>query len=104
MLSEQVPETIAAIVSGDEVILRRYGFADLEGWTPVISDNTHFEIGSITALFTWVAVMMLVEEGRPDLHADVSDYLPGVEMPGSELACTHRVVRPIVNAWSSKQK
>lgn len=84
MTTEQVPGAIAAVVSGDEVILRGYGVADLHDETPVQPDDVRFEIGSISKLFTWVAVMMLVEEGRLDLQADVSDYLQTIEVPGSE--------------------
>lgn len=84
MTSEQVPGAIAVVVSGDQVILRGYGLSDVELGTPVTPDNTRFEIGSITKLFTWVAVMMLVEEGKLDLQADVSDYLRTVEVPGQE--------------------
>lgn len=72
MTREQVPGAIAAVVSGDAVILRGYGFSDLEEGTPVDPEETRFEIGSISKLFTWVAVMMLVEEGDLDLRADIS--------------------------------
>ncbi len=84
MTREQVPGVIVAVVSGDEVIVRGYGVAGLDGQTAVGPDNVRFEIGSITKLFTWVAVMMLVEDGRLDLRADVTDYLPGFNVPGSE--------------------
>ncbi len=83
MTREQVPGAIMAVVSGDEVIVRGYGVAGLDGQTAVSPDNVRFEIGSITKLFTWVAVIMLVEEGRLDLRADVNDYLPGFNVPGS---------------------
>lgn len=84
MTTEQVPGAVAAIVSGDEVILRGYGLADIEAGTAARPDDTHFEIGSITKLFTWVGVMMLVEEGQLDLQADVSQYLQDVAVPGAE--------------------
>jgi CubicO group peptidase (beta-lactamase class C family) len=84
MTREQVPGAIAAVVSGDDVIVRGYGVAGLDGQMAVGPENARFEIGSITKLFTWVAVMMLVEEGRLDLRADVNDYLPDFEVPGSE--------------------
>ncbi len=82
MLREQVPGAIAAVVSGDTVILRGYGFADVEEGTPVSPEETRFEIGSITKLFTWVATMMLVEEGALDLQEDISQYLPEGMVPG----------------------
>ncbi len=84
MVSDQVPGAIAAVVSGDTVILRAYGLADLDGAIAAGPDNVRFEIGSITKLFTWIAVMMLVEEGTLDLGADVARYLPDIEVPGTE--------------------
>ena len=84
MVTDQVPGAIAAIVSGDTVILRGYGVADLDGAIAASPDQVRFEIGSITKLFTWIAVMMLVEEGRLDLEADVARHLPDVEVPGTE--------------------
>lgn len=84
MATEQVPGAIAALVMGDEVILRGYGSSDLEAGTPASPNDTRFEIGSITKLFTWTAVLMLVDEGRLDLHADVDGYLNNVDVPGTE--------------------
>ena len=82
MAADQVPGAIVAVVSGDTVLLRGFGFADLEAATPAGPDDVRFEIGSITKLFTWLAVMMLEEEGRLDLRADVAGYLPGFDIPG----------------------
>ncbi|MGC9371186.1 MAG: serine hydrolase domain-containing protein [Paracoccaceae bacterium] len=92
MTTEQVPGAVAAIVSGDEVILRGYGLADIEAGTAARPDDTRFEIGSITKLFTWVAVMMLVEEGRLDLRADVSQYLQDIAVPGTEPLTTSQLM------------
>ncbi|WP_209426668.1 serine hydrolase domain-containing protein [Pararhodobacter sp. SW119] len=84
MATEQVPGAIAAIVMEYEVILRGYGSSDLEAGTPTSAGGARFEIGSITKLFTWTAVMMLVEEGRLNLHENVAGYLPGFTVPGTE--------------------
>jgi CubicO group peptidase (beta-lactamase class C family) len=50
------------------------GLADIDSRTP-ITEDTVFRIGSVTKLFTAVAVMQLVEEGRVDLDAPANDYL-----------------------------
>ena len=84
MTTDQVPGAIGAVVVGDEVTLRGWGSVDLEAGTPAGPDDVRFEIGSITKLFTWVGVMMLVEEGQLDLQADVSLYLSETEVPGAE--------------------
>jgi CubicO group peptidase (beta-lactamase class C family) len=84
MATDQVPGAIATVVSGDTVILDGYGMADPDAGIAAGPDDVRFEIGSITKLFTWIAVMMLVEEGSLDLEADVAGYLPEVAVPGSE--------------------
>ena len=38
-------------------------------------DCTLFRPGSVSKLFTWTAVMQLVEQGKLDLDADVNKYL-----------------------------
>jgi CubicO group peptidase (beta-lactamase class C family) len=43
--------------------------------TPVDPARTLFRIGSVTKLFTWTAVMQLVESGELDLDADIGTYL-----------------------------
>jgi CubicO group peptidase (beta-lactamase class C family) len=83
MATNEVPGAIAAVVSGDTVILRGYRLVDIEGGVAAGPEDVRFEIGSITKLFTWIAVMMLVEEGRLDLEADVTQYLEDVDVPGS---------------------
>jgi len=82
MRQERVPGAIAVVVAGDTTILRGYGLADLEAETPVSQNDTRFEIGSITKLFTWIAVMMLVEEGAVGLHDDITPILPEGLVPG----------------------
>ena len=83
MAMQQVPGAIGAVVMGDNVILRGWGYSDLEAGTGAGPDDVRFEIGSISKLFTWLSVVMLVEEGALDLHADVADYLRETSVPGS---------------------
>ncbi|TVS03766.1 MAG: class A beta-lactamase-related serine hydrolase [Rhodobacteraceae bacterium] len=84
MTTQQVPGAIGALVLGDEVILRGWGYSDIEAGTSAGPDDVRFEIGSISKLFTWLGVMMLVEEGALDLQADVSGYLVEATVPGEE--------------------
>jgi D-alanyl-D-alanine carboxypeptidase len=62
------------------LVVRNYGFAELESRRPVTSE-TLFEIGSIGKSFTAVAVLQLVDEGRIDLNAPVDRYLPWFTVP-----------------------
>ncbi len=82
MVTQQVPGAVGALVVGDQVISRGWGFSDLNAGTRVGPDDVRFEIGSISKLFTWLAVMMLVEDGALDLQADVAGYLQGTPVPG----------------------
>jgi len=82
MATQAVPGAIGALVVGDQVILRGWGFSDLDAGARAGPDDVRFEIGSISKLFTWLAVMMLVEEGALDLQADVAGYLRETAVPG----------------------
>ena len=48
---------------------------DTEKRTPVDPAQTLFRPGSVSKLFTWTAIMQLVEQGKIDLDADVNTYL-----------------------------
>jgi D-alanyl-D-alanine carboxypeptidase len=51
------------------------GVADVPARTPV-AEHHRFQIGSISKGFTALAVLQQVEEGRVDLDAPVTEYLP----------------------------
>ncbi len=42
---------------------------------PVDPERTLFRIGSVSKLFTWTAVMQLLEQGKLSLDTDVNEYL-----------------------------
>ncbi len=67
--------TVAVVQDGEIAFSKGYGYADLAAETPVQADQTLFFIGSDGKLFTWTAVMQLVEQGKIDLHTDVNQYL-----------------------------
>ena len=73
--------TISVVKDGALVLAKGYGTADLEQRRPVVASETLFRIGSVTKLFTWTAVMQLVEQGRIDLDADVNTYLDAFVIP-----------------------
>lgn len=66
---------VSVVKDGELFFTKGYGYADLENGTPVDPEQTGFLIGSVTKLFTWTAVMQLVEQGKLDLDADVNSYL-----------------------------
>lgn len=67
--------TVAVVRDGQVLLAKGYGFADVATRQPVDGARTLFRIGSVSKLFTWTAVMRLVQEGRLDLDADVNQYL-----------------------------
>ncbi len=66
---------VAVVKDGKLFFTKGYGYADLENNIPVDPEQTLFKLGSITKLFTWMAVMQLVEQGKLDLDADINTYL-----------------------------
>ena len=76
-----VPGAAVSVVAGGEILAAwGYGVADLATGRAVTAD-TPFRVASITKLFTFTAVMQLVEEGRLDLDANVNDYLVTTRVP-----------------------
>lgn len=71
-----IPGMVIVISDGKETIwTQSFGHADLKGETP-LSANAVFRIGSVSKLFTDIAIMKLVEQGKVRLDAPVADYLP----------------------------
>ncbi len=71
-----VAGAVVVVVKDGEVLLQKgYGYADVEARGPVDPKVTLFRPGSVSKLFTWTAVMQLVEQGKLDLDRDVNQYL-----------------------------
>ncbi len=71
-----VAGAVVVVVKDGQVLTQRgYGYSDVEKRTPVDPEKTLFRPGSVSKLFTWTAVMQLVQEGKLDLDADVNTYL-----------------------------
>ncbi|MEZ4770633.1 MAG: serine hydrolase domain-containing protein [Caldilineales bacterium] len=66
---------VTLVQDGKIVFARGYGLANVVNEEPVAAGQTLFRIGSMTELFTWTAVMQLVQLGRLDLDADINTYL-----------------------------
>src|SRR5215472_2006149 len=68
--------TVVVVVKDGQIVTERgYGFSDVEKRKPVDPKLTLFRPGSVSKLFTWTAVMQMVEQGKIDLDADVNTYL-----------------------------
>jgi len=81
LLQEEIEENhiagaaVSVVKDGRLFFAKGYGYADLEKNISVDPEQTIFKVGSVTKLFTWTAVMQLVEQGKLDLDADVNTYL-----------------------------
>ncbi|EFM08501.1 cyclic peptide transporter [Paenibacillus curdlanolyticus YK9] len=87
-----VPGLAVVIVEGNKTVLSKgYGWADREEKRPV-TPQTLFEIGSTSKAYTALAVLRLEKEGRLDLDAYLSRYVPGLHFTykGKEAEVTLR--------------
>lgn len=76
MTQANIAGAVVVVVDRDGIVFQQgYGLADVAAGQRVIADETLFRPGSISKLFTWTAVMQLVEQGRLDLDADINTYL-----------------------------
>ncbi len=73
---KQLPALSIALVSGDQQLWAEgFGYQDTERSIPATAE-TIYRVGSVSKLFTDMAVMQLVEQGILDLDAGIQLYLP----------------------------
>jgi CubicO group peptidase (beta-lactamase class C family) len=76
LVTARTPGAVVSVVKDGQLLLEKgYGWADAEKHVPVDPKTTLFRPGSTSKLFTWTAVMQLVEQGKLDLDTDVNQYL-----------------------------
>jgi CubicO group peptidase (beta-lactamase class C family) len=72
----QLPGAVVLIARNSKIAyLQAFGYQDREKQVPMPT-NAIFRIASMTKPIVSVAVMMLIEEGKLDISAPVSQYLP----------------------------
>ncbi|MGM0668407.1 MAG: serine hydrolase domain-containing protein [Gemmatimonadota bacterium] len=74
--------------SGNPVLLRAYGMAELEHGVPN-TPETVFEPGSVSKQFTATATILLALDGRIDLEDDIRTYLPELPDYGEVVTIRH---------------
>jgi D-alanyl-D-alanine carboxypeptidase len=80
MKASKIPGMAVAVTDRERLLrVSTYGYADVAAQSPV-TPETLFQIGSISKSFTSIACLQLWEEGRLDLHAPVTRYLPRFEV------------------------
>jgi CubicO group peptidase (beta-lactamase class C family) len=76
MARADIAGAVVVVVKDGQVLVEKgYGYSDVQTRAPVDPARTLFRPGSISKLFTWTAVMQLVEQGKLNLDRDVNDYL-----------------------------
>ena len=75
---------IAVVRGNDTLVLKGYGYADLEFDVPMPADAI-FEIGSVTKQFTATAILQLADSGKLSLDDDLSKYFPAFPLGGRRI-------------------
>ncbi|WP_303853763.1 class C beta-lactamase [Salinicola salarius] len=78
MRQQSIPGMAVAVIRPQGTQILNYGVADRDGGTPV-DDDTLFELGSISKTFTATLASLAAVQGKLDLDAPVSRYLPELE-------------------------
>jgi CubicO group peptidase (beta-lactamase class C family) len=84
MASLHVPgASLAFVKDGRQILAKGFGFARLNTRTPVVAEQTLFEVHSVSKLFTVTAVMQAVECGLLRLDDDVNRHLDTFQVPST---------------------
>ncbi|MCM3759206.1 beta-lactamase family protein [Alkalihalobacillus oceani] len=71
--------SVVVVKDGEVIGQEGFGYADQATETAVNPEETVFRVASVSKLFTAVAVMQLVEQGKIDLQEDIRTYLPELQ-------------------------
>lgn len=75
-----VPGAVVAVVKNNTTIfLKGYGVREV-GKPDKVDENTRFQVGSVSKLFTATALGVLVDEGRLDWDRPIIEYIPEFAM------------------------
>ncbi len=87
--SKRIPGMSVCVVRDGKVIFAKgYGFANIE-LSATATQETIYEVASLTKPFTATAIMMLVEEGRISLEDPLSKYFPGAPETWGKITIRH---------------
>lgn len=76
MSSKNMPTFAISLVDGNSVVVQKgFGYSDTAKSVKA-TEHTRFRVGSVSKLFTDIALMQLVESGKIDLDAPAETYLP----------------------------
>lgn len=73
---KQLPAFSVALVDGNQIVWAQgFGYQDPEHKIPATA-HTIYRVGSVSKLFTDIGIMQMVEAGKINLDAPVSQYIP----------------------------
>lgn len=98
MAKAKVPGVAVGLLHRDETYTAGLGVTNVDHPLPV-TDETLFQIGSITKTFTGLAMLRLVEMGKLDLDATVRAYLPDFRV-ADEIASSQATLRHLLTHTS----
>lgn len=82
----------ALVADNGAVIFKRgYGMANME-WGIANTPDTKFRLGSITKQFTAALVLQLAEEGKVELNAPLTRYLPDYQARNGDRITVHQIL------------
>ncbi|MEZ4773869.1 MAG: serine hydrolase domain-containing protein [Bacteroidia bacterium] len=73
--------TVSIVKDGKLFFSKGYGYTNVPNKEKVDPGKSLFLTGSVSKLFTWTAVMQLVEKGSLDLDKNVNEYLSDFKIP-----------------------
>ena len=76
--------TVAVVRGRDTLVLKGYGFADLEFDVPT-PPAAIYEIGSLTKQFTATAILQLAEQGKLSLDDELTKFFPDYPVRGQRI-------------------
>ena len=89
LAERNVPAASVAVVQDGKVLLAKgYGLSDVEKGTKA-TEQTIYQLASITKPFTAMATLMLVEEGKLALDGKITEILPNLPAAWSGVTVRH---------------
>jgi len=89
MQERNIPGAAIAVLRGGKLVKKKaYGLASVEFDVPVTED-TVFEIGSVSKQMTAAGIMLLVEDGKVRLDERISAYLPNTPEAWKDVTVRH---------------
>ena len=115
--ADQYSGTYLLLRGGRPVLSRSYGMADKSRSLPN-RRNTIFGLGSVTKMFTGIAVTQLVQQGKIAYHESLGTYLDGFPAEVADKVTVHQLLThtagmddiynevngPVIQGWSSEEE